>query len=332
MQVSPLELREAAKLVGHELSFKEAREKSAKAVAKEGSFDFITFLAILAFKNGFDCAFVLAYSIIMLNTDLHNEKLGTQKRLTKAQFLANNRRSPDLATLSDQYLGAIYNEVLMKEFKINTEEEEAEEEEEEEEVDEPEPAAGDAMAEQAKLAATGQHEIGQTGVAAALGLGKSAVGKTVMLQIGKTGLNFISGDDVLDVLRYQAIELDTLEFDDTSVTIKLMDEAVISLTTEDGPVICTAIFTQANKLLQMIRAAEPQLSPEELAQQVACAPAAAAIPNSCVLIHYCLPLTYLPVKGVCLSYTTSDSDFSSRFLTPTHCWNGAVCRICGRRP
>ena len=118
MQVSPLELREAAKLVGHELSFKEAREKSAKAVAKEGSFDFITFLAILAFKNGFDCAFVLAYSIIMLNTDLHNEKLGTQKRLTKAQFLANNRRSPDLATLSDEYLGGIYDEILNEEFKM----------------------------------------------------------------------------------------------------------------------------------------------------------------------------------------------------------------------
>ena len=117
-EVSTSDMREVASTLEHELSFKEIREKTANATGGEGSFDFITFVCFMAFKSGFDCAFVLAYSIIMLNTDLHNEKLGTQKRLTKAQFLANNRRSPDLATLSDEYLGGIYDEILNEEFKM----------------------------------------------------------------------------------------------------------------------------------------------------------------------------------------------------------------------
>eukprot|EP01052_Picozoa_sp_SAG31_P015586 SAG31_NODE_1006_length_10432_cov_3.272718_3_plen_182_part_00 len=128
-EVSTSDVREVASVLGHELSFKEIREKAANAEkgrrTGEGSFDFITFVCFMAFKSGFDCAFVLAYSIIMLNTDLHNEKLGDQKRLTKKEFIANNRRSPDLATLSDEYLGGIYDEILNEEFKMFDEGEES---------------------------------------------------------------------------------------------------------------------------------------------------------------------------------------------------------------
>ena len=89
----------------------------------------------------------------------------------------------------------------------------------------------------------------------------------VQLQIGKTGLNFMTNDEMLDVLRYETIELDTMSFDDTTVLIRLMDGTTFTLTTDEGPAIVTAVFTQANKLLQMIRAAEPQRSTEELAAQ-----------------------------------------------------------------
>jgi Sec7-like guanine-nucleotide exchange factor len=73
---------------------------------------------VIGIQTGFDCAFVLAYSIIMLNTDLHNEKLEGQKRLSKKEFIANNRRSPDLATIGDDYFGSIYDEILNEEFKM----------------------------------------------------------------------------------------------------------------------------------------------------------------------------------------------------------------------
>ena len=48
---------------------------------------------------GVDTAFVLAYSTIQLNTDAHSPKLET--RMSKEQFITNNRMAPDLANLSD---------------------------------------------------------------------------------------------------------------------------------------------------------------------------------------------------------------------------------------
>jgi Sec7-like guanine-nucleotide exchange factor len=41
-----------------------------------------------------DTAFVLAYSIIMLNTDAHNPRLTGQSRMSKADFIESNRRTP----------------------------------------------------------------------------------------------------------------------------------------------------------------------------------------------------------------------------------------------
>lgn len=63
-----------------------------------------------------DTAFVLAYSIIMLNTDLHNKTV--RKKMTRDQFLSNNRKIDNGADLPPEYLTAIYNSILEKEIQL----------------------------------------------------------------------------------------------------------------------------------------------------------------------------------------------------------------------
>ena len=70
-----------------------------------------------------DCAYVLAYSVIMLNTDLHNPQI--KKRMTKAEFLKNNRGINDSKNLPDEYLGTIYDEIANNEIKMKDEQEQA---------------------------------------------------------------------------------------------------------------------------------------------------------------------------------------------------------------
>ena len=93
---------------------------ATRARSGEGQIDFVSFLTMMAFKLGFDCAFVLAYTTIMLNTDAHNQKLKGQKRLTCEEFIANNRRSPDLATIPDAYFEQLYEEIKGNEIKVST--------------------------------------------------------------------------------------------------------------------------------------------------------------------------------------------------------------------
>ncbi|KAI9136456.1 hypothetical protein BKA69DRAFT_1104037 [Paraphysoderma sedebokerense] len=68
-----------------------------------------------AFANA-DTAYVLAYSVIMLNTDLHNPQV--KKRMTKPEFLKNNRGINDNKNLPDEFLGAIYDDILNNEIKL----------------------------------------------------------------------------------------------------------------------------------------------------------------------------------------------------------------------
>lgn len=75
-----------------------------------------------AFSNA-DCAYVLAYSVIMLNTDLHNPQI--KKRMTKNEFLKNNRGINDNQNLPDEYLGEIYDEILNDEIKLKDEHEQS---------------------------------------------------------------------------------------------------------------------------------------------------------------------------------------------------------------
>jgi hypothetical protein len=63
-----------------------------------------------------DTAFVLAYSIIMLNTDLHNRQV--RKKMTVEQFVSNNRGIDCGNNLPPEYLTAIYESILEKEIML----------------------------------------------------------------------------------------------------------------------------------------------------------------------------------------------------------------------
>lgn len=76
-----------------------------------------------AFANA-DTAYVLAYSVIMLNTDQHSSKF-KGRRMTKEDFIKNNRGINDNQNLPDDYLGSIYDEIANNEIVLDTEREHA---------------------------------------------------------------------------------------------------------------------------------------------------------------------------------------------------------------
>ncbi|THC92980.1 hypothetical protein EYZ11_007541 [Aspergillus tanneri] len=76
-----------------------------------------------AYANA-DTAYVLAYSVIMLNTDQHSSKI-RGNRMTKEDFIKNNRGINDNQDLPDDYLGSIYDEIANNEIVLDTEREHA---------------------------------------------------------------------------------------------------------------------------------------------------------------------------------------------------------------
>lgn len=75
-----------------------------------------------AFANA-DTAYVLSYSVIMLNVDQHSSKV--MKRMTKEDFIKNNRGINDNANLPDEYLISIYEEIGRNEIVLDSEREAA---------------------------------------------------------------------------------------------------------------------------------------------------------------------------------------------------------------
>jgi len=71
-----------------------------------------------AFANA-DTAYVLAYSVILLNTDLHSSNV--VKRMTLQDFIKNNRGINDNADLPDEYLAGIYEEIANNEIVLKSE-------------------------------------------------------------------------------------------------------------------------------------------------------------------------------------------------------------------
>jgi brefeldin A-inhibited guanine nucleotide-exchange protein len=67
-----------------------------------------------------DTAYILAFSVIMLNTDAHNKNL-KQKRMTKVEFVKNNRGINDGADLPEDFLGEVYDEIQNNEIKMKDE-------------------------------------------------------------------------------------------------------------------------------------------------------------------------------------------------------------------
>ncbi|KAJ9614212.1 guanine nucleotide exchange protein for ADP-robosylation factor [Cladophialophora chaetospira] len=78
-----------------------------------------------AFANA-DTAYVLAYSVIMLNTDQHSSKL-KGARMTVEDFIKNNRGINDGQDLPADYLSGIYEEISQNEIVLASERERAEE-------------------------------------------------------------------------------------------------------------------------------------------------------------------------------------------------------------
>jgi len=68
-----------------------------------------------------DACFILAFAVIMLNTDAHNPAIKKQNKMTKAQFISNNRGINDGQDVDREYLEKIYDGILKEPFKMNAE-------------------------------------------------------------------------------------------------------------------------------------------------------------------------------------------------------------------
>jgi brefeldin A-inhibited guanine nucleotide-exchange protein len=66
-----------------------------------------------------DTAYVLAYSVILLNTDAHNAQV--KKKMTKVDFMRNNRGINDNADLPEEFLSGIYDEIVSNEIRMKDE-------------------------------------------------------------------------------------------------------------------------------------------------------------------------------------------------------------------
>ncbi|KAI8905471.1 hypothetical protein EDD86DRAFT_229201 [Gorgonomyces haynaldii] len=67
-----------------------------------------------------DTGYVLAYSVIMLNTDQHNPQV--KKRMTKQDFIKNNRGIDEGKDLPLSFLEAVFDEIAQNEIKLKDEE------------------------------------------------------------------------------------------------------------------------------------------------------------------------------------------------------------------
>ncbi|KAG8720982.1 guanine nucleotide exchange protein for ADP-robosylation factor [Ceratobasidium sp. 395] len=71
--------------------------------------------------KGADPAYVLAYSVILLNTDAYNPQV--KRRMTKLDFIKNNRGINDGTDLPEEMLSDIYDDIQSKEIRMKDEEE-----------------------------------------------------------------------------------------------------------------------------------------------------------------------------------------------------------------
>ena len=66
-----------------------------------------------------DCAFILAFSIIMLNTDLHNPSIRDDRRMTKTGFHSQNRGIAAGQDLDAEFLHGVYDRIRAMPFSLN---------------------------------------------------------------------------------------------------------------------------------------------------------------------------------------------------------------------
>ena len=62
-----------------------------------------------------DTPFILAYSLLMLNTDAHSEMVPMKNKMTRSQFIENNIKI--CKTLTREYLGSMYDNITKQKFE-----------------------------------------------------------------------------------------------------------------------------------------------------------------------------------------------------------------------
>lgn len=67
-----------------------------------------------------DTAYILSFSVIMLNTDAHSPNI-KRGRMSKLEFVKNNRGINDSKDLPEEFLGEIYDEIQSNEIKMKDE-------------------------------------------------------------------------------------------------------------------------------------------------------------------------------------------------------------------
>ena len=70
------------------------------------------------FENS-DAAYILAFSTIMLNTDAHNPAIKKQNKMTKAQFIGNNRGINNGKDVDQAYMERLYDRIVEEEIKMD---------------------------------------------------------------------------------------------------------------------------------------------------------------------------------------------------------------------
>ncbi|XP_031382231.1 brefeldin A-inhibited guanine nucleotide-exchange protein 1 isoform X1 [Punica granatum] len=65
-----------------------------------------------------DTAYVLAYSVILLNTDAHNNMV--KDKMSKADFIRNNRGIDDGKDLPEEFLSTLYDQIVKNEIKMSS--------------------------------------------------------------------------------------------------------------------------------------------------------------------------------------------------------------------
>ncbi|EPR78510.1 GDP/GTP exchange factor, partial [Spraguea lophii 42_110] len=64
-----------------------------------------------------DSIYILSFSILVLNTNLHN--ISNKIKMTKKEFIDNNKQCKISSSISDNYLSMVYDSIKEKEFKFN---------------------------------------------------------------------------------------------------------------------------------------------------------------------------------------------------------------------
>jgi len=73
-----------------------------------------------AFANP-DVGYILAFSLIMLNTDAHNPNIKADGKMTKAQFISNNRGINNGEDLAKEYLEILYDKIVHHQIQMEYE-------------------------------------------------------------------------------------------------------------------------------------------------------------------------------------------------------------------